>query len=1138
MRKKRTGLRGWTGKLFQTVRIMKITLLLVLLSLVQLQASVSAQLVSVKLKNASLQEIFEQVKRQTGVSFMFSNDDVRNLGRRDFKVESADVNTVMERCLAGTGLTFEIVDNVVIVRKMELQEQTVERAVAKGYVKNNKGELLPGVTIAIKGTTLGTVSDGDGHFKLEIPKRKDIILVFTFVGMKRKEVPFKNEKEMQVVMEDESMKMDEVVVTGYANIDKKSFTGASVTIDREELLKVSKSNVLMAIQSFDPSFRIQKNNEWGSDPNTVPEVYIRGRSGMGVRELDKDGLSKSQLENNPNLPTFILDGFEVSVEKIYDMDPNRIESITTLKDAAATAMYGSRAANGVVVITTVAPKPGRVMVSYAFTGSLTLPDLSDYNLANAAEKLEIERRAGLFEPKDYDGGWGAMEEYNRKLQRIKEGVDTDWLSIPLQNTFEHQHSVFIEGGNKDLRYGIKGVFHNTPGVMKHSFRKRAGTGFFLDYRLKNLQVTNDISYTFVRGDESPYGNFSDYSKLQPYDRPYDENGNLIKELEYSNVYGSSKLSNPLYERQLGNYDFNKYDEFVNNLRLNWYVTDYLTIKGQFSVTKQSPKRERFIDPLSAQVSVKDAAKEDQHLVGDLYLTMGDKVRWDANAFVYFQRAMQKHNINFAIGINVLSAQSQSYNTHYRGFPSGELHSPNYAAEVYSSTKSESLSRMFSGVASLNYTFNNIYLLDAAARFDGSSEFGSNQKWAPFWSAGLGVNIHNYPFLENNAMVTMLKLRASYGQTGKVNFAPYCATTIYQSKFSDKTWYSTGYGVVLKALGNPDLTWETTNKLNVGLDLELFNRLIYLETNYYHQKTVDLITDVTLPASSGFSTYKDNMGEVENKGVELMLRINAINTKDWQLMIWGNLAHNKNKILKISDSQKAYNDRVNDYYADAEKKSQIGWAVYDPKYARPISKYEEGGSLTSIFAMKSLGIDPMNGKEMYMNRDGSVSYAWSASQQIIAGNTEPKAQGAFGFNLSWKNLSFFTSFMYEWGAQSYNTTLVNDVENADIENMNVDRRVLTDRWNKPGDIAPLKDIKDRSVITLPSTRFIQDNNILTMTAMTLSYDFPEKVSRKLGMSLLRIEASTNDIANFSTIRQERGLSYPFAKQINFSLKANF
>ena len=1125
MKKKRLDDFPHRGRWSQILLRMKLTFVLVFCMLVQTFAAVNAQTVTLKKQNASLEEIIWELKEQTKFVFLYSSADIATVKGIDIDMQNSQIDAILKKCLEGTDLQFVKENNAIIIRQANGKTAVpqVQSRKITGKVIDEDGNPLPGVAVLIEGTTIGVATDMDGKYDLTCPEMKDIVLKFSYIGMKPKSVVVGNKTVVDVTLESDSQEMDEVVVTGLLNRRKSGFAGTTTVISKQELAKVSTGNIFTTISTLDAGFKIEENNLDGSNPNKLPDFTIRG---------------KGSFQNGSTAPIFILDGFEGSVEKIYDMDPNRIESITTLKDAAATAMYGSRAANGVVVITTVAPKPGRVMVSYSFTGALTLPDLSDYNLANAAEKLEIERRAGLFEPQEHNGGWGAMNEYNRKLQRIKEGVDTDWLSIPLQNTFEHQHSIFIEGGNKDLRYGIKGVFHNTPGVMKHSSRKRAGTGFFLDYRLKNLQVTNDISYTFVRGDESPYGNFSDYSKLQPYDRPYDENGNLIKELEYSNVYGSSKLSNPLYERQLGNYDFNKYDEFVNNLRLNWYVTDYLTIKGQFSVTKQSPKRERFIDPLSAQVSVKDAAKEDQHLVGDLYLTMGDKVRWDANAFVYFQRAMQKHNINFAVGINVLSAQSQSYNTHYRGFPSGELHSPNYAAEVYSSTKSESLSRMFSGVASLNYTFNNIYLLDAAARFDGSSEFGSNQKWAPFWSAGLGVNIHNYPFLENNAMITMMKLRASYGQTGKVNFAPYCATTIYQSKFSDKTWYSTGYGVVLKALGNPDLTWETTNKLNVGLDLELFNRLIYLEANYYHQKTVDLITDVTLPASSGFSTYKDNMGEVENKGVELMLRINAINTKDWQLMIWGNLAHNKNKILKISDSQKAYNDRVNDYYADAEKNSQIGWAVNDPKYARPISKYEEGGSLTSIFAMKSLGIDPMNGKEMYMNRDGSVTYAWSASQQIIAGNTEPKAQGAFGFNLSWKNLSFFTSFMYEWGAQSYNTTLVNDVENADIENMNVDRRVLTDRWNKPGDIAPLKDIKDRSVITLPSTRFIQNNNILTMTAMTLSYDFPEKISRKLGMSLLRIEASTNDIANFSTIRQERGLSYPFAKQINFSLKANF
>lgn len=1097
--------------------------------------------ITLNIEQSSMLDIIKELQKAADCQFLYRVDELEKYGKQDLKIQNASLEEVMQQLLRDTHLTWRLKDNVILIKAgtEDLPGTPQKIKLIKGVVRDSRGEHLPGVTVLLKGTSLGCVTDVNGTFKFEIPEQKNMVLVFSFVGMKKKEVPYRNEENLLVTLEEDITKMDEVVVTGYANIDKKSFTGASVTINREELLKVSKSNVLMALQSFDPSFRIQKNNEWGSDPNTVPEVYIRGRSGIGVRELDKDVLSKSQLENNPNLPTFILDGFEVSVEKIFDMDPNRIESITILKDAAATAMYGSRAANGVVVVTTVAPKPGRVMVSYSFTGSLTLPDLSDYNLADAREKLEIERRAGLYDPETHVGGhWGAMNAYNRRLQRIQEGVNTDWLSIPLHNSFEHQHSIFIEGGNKDLRYGIKGVYHNTPGVMKESFRKRAGAGFFLDYRLKNLQVTNDISYTFVRGDESPYGDFSDYSKLQPYDRPYDENGNLIKVLEFSNVYNSSELNNPLYEKELNNFNYNQYDEFVNNLRLNWYVTDYLTLKGQFSVTKQSPKSERFIDPISARVSVKDAAKEDKHLVGDLYLTMGDKVKWDANAFLYFRRSISRHHVNFAMGINILSSKSQSYSTHYRGFPSGKLHSPNYAAEIYSSSKNENLSRMFSGVASLNYTFDNIYLLDAAARFDGSSEFGSNQKWAPFWSAGVGINIHNYAFLRGNDNVSMLKIRGSYGQTGKVNFAPYCATTIYESQFKDKTWYYTGYGVTLKALGNPDLTWETTNKLNVGIDLELFKRFIYLEGNYYYQKTVDLITDVTLSASSGFSSYKDNMGEVENKGFELMLRLNPINREDWKLMLWGNIAHNKNKILKISDSQKAYNERVNEYYADAEFLGQVGWEVNDPKFARPIPKYEEGGSLTSIFAMKSLGIDPINGKELLMNRDGSVTYQWSASQEIIAGNTEPKAQGAFGFNLSWKNLSLFTSFMYEWGAQSYNTTLVNDVENADVENMNVDRRVLTDRWNQPGDIAPLKDIKDRGVITLPTTRFVQDNNILTLTAITLSYDFPERISNKLGMSMLRLEASTNDIANFTTIRQERGLNYPYAKQINFSLKANF
>ena len=230
-------------------------------------------------------------------------------------------------------------------------------------------------------------------------------------------------------------------MTGYGNVRKTSFTGNFVTVKREELLNVSKTNVIKALEVFDPSFRIKTNNRWGSDPNALPEMQIRGQSSIGVKDLDRNSLSKSALENNPNLPIFILDNFETTIQKVYDMDPNRIESVTILKDAAATAIYGSRAANGVVVIETVAPKPGQLNVMYNFTGALTAPDLSDYNLMSAKELLEAERLAGYYEPtSNINSSYTLLSEYEAKLSNIIRGVNTDWLSQPLQNEFNHKHT--------------------------------------------------------------------------------------------------------------------------------------------------------------------------------------------------------------------------------------------------------------------------------------------------------------------------------------------------------------------------------------------------------------------------------------------------------------------------------------------------------------------------------------------------------------------------------------------------------------------------------------------------------------------------------------------------------------------------
>lgn len=1098
------------------------------------------QNITVQFEQQSLSEVLRVLKQKTNYEFLYNDEEIKGITGITRSFTNASVQEILTACLAGTKYSFKIVDNLIVITPDDKKDE-IKKVTVKGKVIDERGEVLPGVTVLLKGTTVGVVTDIDGKFKIELPKRDTMILAFTFVGMKSHELNVGRikdlSKEVTIRLEPDSEDLDEVVVTGYANVRKESFTGSSISVKREDLLKASATNVIQALSTFDPSFRIQQSNKWGSDPNMIPEIYIRGRSGIGVKQLDQDALSKSALKNNPNLPVFIMDGFEVSVQKVYDMDPNRVETINILKDAAATAMYGSRAANGVIVITTRAPKAGEVTISYNLTGTISMPDLSDYNLSNAREKLEIERLAGLYDYGKESGiqkYYQLLNEYNKRLARIEEGVNTDWLSIPLRNAVNHKHSFMIEGGNTDLRYALEADYSNDNGVMKGSFRDNLNLGLNLIYTYKNLQVNNNITYGYTHGKESPYGNFSDYAHLQPYDRPYDKNGNLIEELEFSQN-GTQKINNPLYEALLNNYQFEKQDEFIEQILAQWFVTDYLTIKGQLALTKQIGKTEQFIDPYSANATGR-IGKEAPSLYGDLYLSRSDMTKWDAQIAVYLNKSFGLHNLNISTTLNALSTKSEYTSSHYRGFPSGEFHTPNFAAEVYlKPTKNTDVKRLVGFLLSANYSWNDIYLADLSVRFDGSSEFGSEQKWAPFWSGGVGINIHKYNFLKDSQIINQLKLRMSYGQTGKVNFPAYSAATKYATY---DRWYTTGFGVYLRALGNPNLKWETTNKLNVGTDLTFWKERVNIVFDYYHNKTVDLITDVTLPGSAGFSSYKDNLGETLNEGVDLQVRFDVYRDKDWYVSLWGNMNHNKNKILKVSDALKAYNDQVNESYKDAEQDQESNNVIRDDKYSEPIMKYEEGASLTSIFAMRSMGIDPVTGREIFLERDGSLSKTWKASEQVVVGDTEPKASGSFGCNITYKNLSLFASFSYDWGKQTYNQTLVDQVENADIENSNVDRRVLTDRWQKPGDIAPLKDIREQARTTLPTSRFVQDENVLSLSSLTLSYDFNTDWLKKIYLKTLRLELSTNEIFRVSSVKLERGTSYPFARSVNFSLRATF
>ena len=1136
MRKKYQQFHSATMKAFKIAFVM----LFLLSNCAIVMAQSPNKKISVTCKDEPLASALKKVEKASGYKVLFTYDEVQNY-KVTVSAKGQEVSHVLKTMFDKLPFNYKFNGKYINVSKKEKRSLSLSDGaekgdhIVRGVVFDVHGSPIPGVLITVVGKHRGTTTNVEGVFGLDLQASKALV-EFSFIGMKKKRVTLTSQSAyVKVTLEDESHELGETVITGYRNVNKNSYTGSSTQILGDDLRKVSQTNILDAIQSFDPSFRIMDNTQFGSDPNAMPEMTIRGQSGVGNRALDTDQLSKSNLKNNPNLPTFIMDGFEVSIEKIYDLDPTRIESITILKDAAATAIYGSRAANGVVVVTTVAPKPGEVRVSYGFTGTLETPDLRDYNLANASEKLEIERRAGLYDPNigNYFNESEAVNAYNKKLALIKRGIDTDWLSLPLRNGLDQKHSVFIEGGTQNLRYGIDGSFNKVQGVMKGSGRDRYGVGISLDYRLKKFQVKNTTTFNHTKSKESPYGSFGDYTSLMPYDTPY-ENGVLTQTLRYSSGSGGRTINNPLYEATLSNYNWNSYDEFINNLSFNWYINDYWMAKGQFSITKKYSRSERFIDPLSTKTSVSsDNASANKDKKGDLYMTSGNDLSLSGNAFIYYNQSFGKHNLNGSAGWEISTSTYDNVSSHYRGFPSGQFHSLNYANEIYKKpTKTEGTSRMVSMLATANYTWNNIYLLDLSVRFDGSSEFGSNQRWAPFFSTGAGINIHNYDFLKGNKYINKLKLRGSYGRTGKVNFPDYAAQTVYEPLFDE--WYATGYGAVLKALGNKDLTWEKTDKYDFGIETQLFNERLTIDFDYYYEKTIDLVNDVTISTTSGFSTYKNNMGEIENKGLEMTARYDVFKNKNWLVALWGNIAHNTNKILKISDSQRAYNQRVADFY-----KSETGAALRDSKYAVPIAQYEEGQSLTSIWAVKSLGIDPTTGKELYQNRDGSVTDKWNATQEVVCGNTQPDFNGAFGVNLNYKQWSLFASFLYEWGGQQYNQTLVDRVENANIEFGNVDLRVLTDRWQKPGDVAQFKNIQDASMTTLPTSRFVQNNSFLRLNALTLTYDFSrEWLKRNLGLRMLRLEASTSDLINWNSVRQERGLSYPKSYKFNFSVKAQF
>lgn len=1097
-------------------RMLSVLFLLVFMGINTLKADTIVEKVelNISVKNASVLQIFALIKQQTSFNFVYNDRDISQIGLKTMDLKKADIVAVLNKCIEGTDLVYEFMGNVVIFKKRaEVVRDSVKEGKIVGTVKDERGFPLPGVTIQIKDMKLGTATDKDGRYAFRFVLGKQIVLVYSFIGMETVEVKYTGQDTINVVMKESKVALEDIVVTGYANLSRQSYTGNVRTMTAAELKKISPVNVLKSIQVLDPSFRIAVNNEMGSNPNVMPKISIRGDSGIGLTELDEANVSKTALQNNPNLPTFIMDGFEVSVNKVYDMDINRIESITLLKDAAATAIYGSRAANGVVVITTVTPKDGQVLINYGYDLNIQAPDLRDYNLMNAREKVEAEKEAGLFDQAYYQQAY-----YHEKLRLIERGNNTDWLALPLRNTASSKHYLRMEGGTNGFRYGIDVNYQGNNGVMRGSERKTFGLGFEVQYNIGKLSFKNSATYTGVNTAESPFGSFDKYTSMNPYYSYLDEDGTVAQLIKTPVPNGM--ISNPLYDAYLGSFDKTKSKEFIDNFSVQYYLTNKIHFKGSIALTYTTGSSDAYTSPETGKYNSKTYKGE---------MTVGNSSATviDGSVFGYYNDMIGNHNINLVAGINVKESSDESRSVYVRDIPAGGFANPQFAREFPEApTTFQQKTRLFGTMVSLNYTYQNIYLLDATWRMDGNSSFGSDTRFAPFWSGGLGLNIHNYSFMKGVNWLTELKIRGSYGVTGKANFPANTARTIYS--INSESVYPTGLGGNITAMGNRKLKWEKTKITDIGTTINILDGLLVFTGTYYFRRTVDLIADMYIPSSSGFLSYKDNIGEITNNGYELSLRVKALGKSNVQLYFTANMASNKNKIEKISESLKSYNQKI-------EEKYQKGINTLEAK--KPLLKYVEGASTTSIYAMQSLGINPQTGEEMFRYKDGSSGTEWFASENVAIGNTEPKINGTLSSNLFLYGFTLDVYFTYTYGGQQYNQTLQTKIENADLEN-NVDKRVFTDRWKNPGDVSGFKSLKEYRVPTNPTSRFVQDDNTLTLQSLSVGYELPLDVVKKIRFNRVKFAFNMNDVFRVSSIKQERGLSYPFARSYSFSVNVGF
>ena len=959
--------------------------------------------------------------------------------------------------------------NVAVGSKLYAQSNTIA---VKGKVMAD-GEPVIGATVLVKGVSTGTATDMDGNFSLNVASKA--VLVVSSIGYETQEVPVNGRQFINVVLKSDVVALKDVVVVGYGVQKKVNLTGAVSSVSTDELEGKPISNVLEAMQGTTPGLVIQQGS---STPGSVPSINIRGLNTM-----------------NNNDPLVIIDGIEGS---LANLNPADIEQISILKDASSTAIYGSRASNGVVVITSKRGRMGEA-AKVTFRTQLGFSQLAskDWDQMNTDERIQFEKEVGLDKGQDYE-----------KLSK----TNINWLdkvyndTAPLQN-----YELSVNGGTEKLNYYVSGSYYDQDGIAVGSTFERVGFRANVEAKAnKWLKIGTNSMFAYQEVEQSDDGEYALWAPISasffmlPYWNPYKEDGSLALQDDGS---WKGTTENPL-AWMANNPLSNKKYKLLSTFYAEVTPVKNLTIRSQLSADYGHTTSFYQSFPSYKPNNNYGGAQRSSFDMLNLMITNTANYRFMLN---------DVHSFNFMVG-------QEGENYHYEGFQlttRGQTNDilTNLASGSTASSWSDPVTEysFLSFFARGEYNYDDRYYADFSIRGDGSSRFGTDNHWGAFWSVGFMWNLRKEKFMQKYDWLTNAQIAVNTGTSGNSSINNYEHLALVSGGYK----YDNESGIAISQLGNEELSWESTWATNVALHLGFIDR-INLDVEFYNKKTTNMLMAVPISyTSTGFGTRWDNVGAMRNRGVEINVGADVLRIKDFKWNVNANVSYNKNEITEL------YNG-VTEYVA-----SDTGRMV------------AVGHPLGEFYLNRYAGVNPINGDALWYTKDGEITMEYNESDKVMLGKThEAPWQGGFGTTLSWKGFSLSAQFTWVADRWMLNNDRVFQESNGLFSAYNQSKRMLYDRWKKPGDVT---DIPRYGVTPQLDSRFLEDASFLRLKNLMLSYTFPQKwLKRTSFLNSARIYAQGQNLltfTNFTGMDPESTSNvykaqYPMSRQFTFGLEVSF